>query len=185
MATGAASAAPPGGGDAPEEVTPGIGAGTPVSVRALAAARAAALLAAAAQLPGADGASVDDIVIIGDFTSLIPSSTVLAIIFCVGMMLAAFAAGWWCRGEAEARAKVATLRPAIASAPSAPPAPPAVYPHSICTTKSGRYWHLDEKCQLLTLSRAILERSSCPVCVNKSSRHRSSLVAATPRDRAE
>ena len=185
MAAGTASAAPPGGGDAPEDATAGTGAGAPVGVGGLAAARAAAILAATSQIPGADGVGIDDMVNIGDYTSLLPTSTVLAIVFCVGMMLAAFAAGWWSRGEAEARAKAATLRPAIASAHSSSPVPPVAYPRSICTTKSGRYWRLDEKCQFFHLSSAILERSSCPVCVDKSSRHRASLVAATPRDRDE
>jgi hypothetical protein len=50
LATGPASAAPPGGGDAPEDVTTGTGAGAPVGVGALAAARAAALVAAASQI---------------------------------------------------------------------------------------------------------------------------------------
>ena len=181
IATDPSVAVPTGGGDAPEVQAAASGTGTAGGREALAATRAAAIIAAASQLPGADGAIIGDIVIVSDFTSLVPTSTVMAIVFCVGMMLAAFAAGWWCRGEAEAKTKAATLRPAIASAPSAPPAPPAVYPHRICTTKSGEFWHLEYKCHFLDLSSAILERSSCPVCVDKTTRHRSPQVAATSR----
>jgi hypothetical protein len=183
LATDASVAVPQGGGDAPEVTAAGSGAAPLGNREAIAAARAAALLAAASQLPGAEGAIIGDVVIISDFTSLMPTSTVLAIIFCIGMMLAAFAAGWWCRGEAEAKAKakVATLRPAVASAASAPPAPPAAYPRRIFTTKSGKFWHMNHQCHFLELSSALLERSSCPACAEKASHRPAPLVAATPR----
>ena len=181
VATGPASAAPPGGGDAPEGAATGAGAGTSVGLGALAATRAAAVIAAASQLPGADGVILGGVVIISDFTSLVPTSTLVAIVFCIATVLTAFAAGWWFRGEQDATEKWATLRPDVSSAASASPATSAAFMLSIFITRSGKFWHKNDKCHFLELSSSILERGACPACVKKEPRHRSPQVAATPR----
>ena len=181
LATGPASAAPPGGGDAPEDVTTGTGAGAPVGVGALAAARAAALLAAASQVPGANRMNTGDVIIISDFTPLLPTSTMMAILFCIATVMTAFAAGWWFRGESDARKKWATLRPDTPSAASSSPNSPAAYPPIIFTTRTGKFWHLNNGCQSLELSSSTLERGACPKCACIEPRHRPPQVAATPR----
>ena len=94
LATETSVAVPQGGGDAPEVTAPGSEPAPPGTLAAIAAARATAVLAVASQLPGAEGAIVGDVVIISDFTSLMPTPALLAVMFCVCMMLAAFAAGW-------------------------------------------------------------------------------------------
>jgi len=138
-------------------------------------------MAAASQLPGADGAILGDVVIVSDFTSLLPTSTIMAIFFCIATVLTAFAAGWWFRGEQDAKEKWATLRPDYPSAASSLPAPPAAFPRSIFTTRSGKCWHQNNDCHSLELSSLILERGACPKCVNSELRHRSPQVAVTPR----
>ena len=181
MATGTASAEPPGGGDAPEDATAGTDAGAPIGVGGLAAARAAAILAAASQIPGAEGTIVGDIIVISDLASLLPVSTLMAILFCIATMMSAFAAGWWFRGECDARAKWATLRPDTPSAASSAPYPPAAYPPIIYTTRTGKFWHLNSGCQSLEPSRSTFERGACPKCACTELRCRPPQVAATPR----
>jgi hypothetical protein len=51
------------------------------------------------------------------------------------------------------------LRPAVASTPSSSACTPPPIVRRICTTKSGKYWHVDYKCRFLELSHGILERS--------------------------
>ena len=110
-----------------------------------------------------------------------PTSTIMAIVVCIATVLTAFAAGWWFRGEQDAKEKWTTLRPDYPSAASSPPAPPAAFPRSIFTTRSGKFWHLINDCHSLELSSLILERGACPKCVCIEPRHRSPQVAATPR----
>ena len=136
VASGTTSAAPPGGGDAPEDATAATGAGAAVGAGALAAARAAVILAAAAQIPGADGLIIGDVTVISDFMPLLPTSTLMAILFCLTTMMSAFAAGWWFRGESDARKRWATLRPDTPSAASSAPSSPAAYPPIIFTTRT-------------------------------------------------
>jgi hypothetical protein len=105
----------------------------------------------------------------------------MAILFCIATVMTAFAAGWWFRGESDARKKWATLRPDTPSAASSSPSSPAAYPPIIFTTRSGKFWHLNNGCQSLELSSLTLERGACPKCVYIEPRHRSPQVAATPR----
>ena len=181
VASGTTSAAPPGGGDAPEDATAATGAGAAVGAGALAAARAAVILAAAAQIPGADGLIIGDVTVISDFVPLLPTSTLMAILFCLTTMMSAFAAGWWFRGESDARKRWATLRPDTPSAASSSPSSPAAYPPIIFTTRTGKYWHLNNGCESLQLSSSTIERGACPKCACTEPRCRPPSVAATPR----
>jgi hypothetical protein len=47
--------------------------------------------------------NIGDVIIISDFAPLLPTTTMMAILFCIATVMTAFAAGWWFRGRMTPR----------------------------------------------------------------------------------